>query len=250
MKYVLTVYLPGLIIGALSFYLAIKTGLWPVTIGLWVLISGLGIATGFHRVYSHRTHDVKPWLDNTLLALGTLGGQGSSVSWVAVHRGYHHRFSDTPKDLHSPSNGIWSALVGWYWRMTPDTINHKYAVELLRRPNHVWVHKHYMHIMWTVMAATFFLPLGWLWWSALFLSLVQDNAVNLFCHLRWAGYRNFDTKDNSVNVPYLGFLGWGQGWHNNHHEHPSKFLFGVKWWEVDPCALFLPLLSLGSKAQR
>jgi stearoyl-CoA desaturase (delta-9 desaturase) len=71
--------------------------------------------------------------------------------------------------------------------------------------------------------------------------------VNLFCHLPGAGYRNFETTDQSVNVPILGYLGWGQGWHNNHHAHASKFDFGRavsgKKWEYDPCMLFVPFIA-------
>jgi fatty-acid desaturase len=44
----------------------------------------------------------------------------------------------------------------------------------------------------------------------------------------------------------MGLLTWGQGWHNNHHYAPGNYDFGSgtsgKWWEFDPCKLFLPLL--------
>lgn len=246
MKYVLTVYLPGLILGSFATHLALQQGTWPVVLILWLMISGLGIAAGYHRVYSHKTHELKPWLDNLILVLGALGGQGSSISWVAVHRGYHHKHSDTERDLHSPHNGIMNALIGWYWKLRPETINNKYAIDLLRRPNHVWFHRNYLRILVSLIILATIIPYGYIYLSALFLSLCQDNLVNLLCHLRPAGYRNFDTKDNSVNVPFLGYFGFGQGWHNNHHNNPSAYNFGVKWWEVDLSRIFLPLLRLGS----
>src|SRR6185312_2400161 len=87
--------------------------LWTTFVG-WCLISGLGVAVGYHRVFSHRTHALPTWKENILLFLGTLSGQGSSITWTAIHRGYHHPWSDTPKDMHSPVvYGMWHALFGW-----------------------------------------------------------------------------------------------------------------------------------------
>jgi stearoyl-CoA desaturase (delta-9 desaturase) len=253
MKYVLGVYLPGLFLGAASLWYTLSHGLWLYVLLGWVLVSGLGIAVGFHRVYSHKTHDLKPWLDALILFLGTLGGQGSSISWVAVHRGYHHRHSDTEKDLHSPVHGFWHSIIGWYWKLTPDTINHKYAVDLLRKPLHVDVHKHYIYILWawagvlTVVSIVKGWPLIQVYLAVLFLSLLQDNLVNSLCHQPKLGYRNFKLKDNSTNFWPLGYFGWGQGWHENHHAKPANFSFKHRWWEFDPCVLFLPLLRIGSR---
>lgn len=252
MNYVLQVYLPGLVLGLYFLIQSFKGGYWPFVLLGWVLISGLGVAVGFHRVFSHKTHRPKKWLDFLLLVLGSLGGQGSSISWVAVHRGYHHRFSDTEKDLHSPTHGYLSAALGWYWRLTPETINHKYAVELLRLKTHVFVHKHYIRLLHIWVAALLVLsvwsglPLVDIYLATLFISLVQDNAVNTLCHSPSLGYRNFSLKDNSNNFWILGYLGWGQGFHENHHAFPAKYNFGYRWWEFDPSVIFLPLLWLGS----
>jgi stearoyl-CoA desaturase (delta-9 desaturase) len=80
------------------------------------------------------------------------------------------------------------------------------------------------------------------------LCLLQDNLVNVFGHKRAIiGYRNFNTQDNSHNNILLGYLGWGQGWHNNHHHDPSSYDFGSsvsgRWYEFDPCKIFLPFLN-------
>lgn len=250
MNYVLKIYLPGFILGAISLWFSITNGLWPFVLIAWSLISGLGIAVGYHRVFSHKTHKPKKWLDNLLLVLGALGGQGSSISWVAVHRGYHHRFSDTKKDLHSPvAHGLFHAFIGWYWKITEATINHKFAVDLLRRPNHVFVHKHYIKIIYA--SAALMALISWnllvVYVAALFISLLQDNLVNVLCHNKKIGYQTFNTGDSSNNFWLLGYFGWGQGWHNNHHFMPGSFNFGTKWWEFDPCVLWLPLLKVGSE---
>jgi len=215
----------------------------------WILMSGLGIAVGFHRIYSHRCYELKPWLDAIILFCGTLACQSSSITWVATHIGYHHPFSDTDKDPHTPLKGKWYSFIGWTFFVN-EGINHKYAVKLIRKPLHVYFHKHYFKLLWA-----FIIVLGLISWKALLfgysiaalISMLQDHSVNVFGHLPALGYRNFETNDRSTNFIPLGYLGWGQGWHNNHHQYPSRFDFGVKWWEWDACKIFKPLLNLGSK---
>ena len=57
------------------------------------------------------------------------------------------------------------------------------------------------------------------------------SAINTVNHL--SGYRNFETTDQSKNNFILGYLAWGEGWHNNHHHNQKKFHFQCKWWEFD-----------------
>lgn len=227
--------------------------LW-ITLVMWILISGLGIAVGYHRIFSHRTHTLKTWQENIILFLAVFAGQGSPIFWVAVHRGYHHPHSDTDRDIHSPvAHGRWHAFLGWLIKNTEanNQVNVKYAVDLLRKPNFVFFHRHYMKIIWLVPLlvalvdwhlafAAFFIPGG--------IALLQDNGVNVYGHTpTFFTYRNFDTNDRSVNNVWFGLLGWGQGWHNNHHRYPGNFDFGSgtsgKWWEFDPCRIFLPILG-------
>jgi fatty-acid desaturase len=122
---------------------------------------------------------------------------------------------------------------------------------LLRKPNHVWFHKHHLKVLWLapLLVAIFdwqFALTGF--WLVTMIGVIQDNTINVLGHLPgFIGYRNFDTDDNSQNNFILGYLGWGQGWHNNHHWSPASYDFGSgvsgKWWEWDPCKIFLPLLG-------
>ncbi len=239
----------------LSLYFLIRDAdyLWLIlTFFVWVLVSGLGIGCGFHRIYSHRcATNVQPWLDNILLFLGTLALQGSSITWVAVHRGYHHPHSDRYGDLHSPTHGIFHSILGWYFTTDPRTINNIYAQDLVRKRNHVFFHRHYVAILWLlgislalidtkVFLYGFCLPAT--------ISFFQDNLVNWFCHdPRFGGYALFQTKDNSRNHPILSWFTFGLALHNNHHRFPGRFNFDSLNNEFDPAILFKPLLQLGCK---
>ncbi len=250
-------FVPACVFGLITVCL-LCVGIIPLhylayTFVMWVLVCGLGIAVGYHRVFSHRTHSLPQWRENIILFFATFAGQGASLFWVALHRGYHHPHSDTARDLHSPvAHGKFESFIGWQRRLTEETntVNMKYAVDLLRKKNHVWFHKHYLRILWGVPA----LVAVFNWQFALtafclvtFIGSMQDNLVNVYGHVAgWFGYRNFETSDQSQNNILLGYFAWGQGWHNNHHHAPRSYDFGTgvsgKWWEWDPCKIFLPFL--------
>ncbi len=215
---------------------------------MWILISGVGVACGYHRIFSHKCFVLPRWKENIVLFLGALAGQGSSITWTAIHRGYHHRRTDTIEDIHSPVHKgiLWSFLL-WTNSITEESniINMKYAIDLLRKPNHIWFHKNHFYILWAPLLLVSLVD--WKLSLCCFalptcISLFQDNLTNVLGHKKvFIGYKNFDTPDSSQNNVLLGYLGWGQGWHNNHHHLPSSFDFGKgvsgKWWELDPCRL-------------
>jgi stearoyl-CoA desaturase (delta-9 desaturase) len=256
-EYPLLIVLPMIVLGTLGILTMVLTSSYwwlLLTFVFWVLMSGLGISVGFHRIYSHQCYDVKPWLDNLILFLGTIACQYSSLNWVAVHMGYHHRYSDTDKDPHTPTKGFWNAFLGWTTKIGPETISYRYAVKLIRKPNHVFFHKYYFRIVWG-FAVAFIILFGlkaflFGYCIAAMISILQDNLVNVLGHSPKLGYRNFETKDFSSNFLPLGYFGWGQGWHNNHHQYPDRFNFGIKWWEFDPCRIFIPFLKFGSYDNR
>lgn len=242
----LTIFL--LLIGTINAYYLISTFI------MWVLVSGLGIAVGYHRVFSHKTYTLPTWKENILLFLAAFAAQGASVFWVALHRGYHHSHTDKERDLHSPTiHGILHSFVGWQYQVTESSqpVHIKYAVDLLRKPNHLWFHRHQLKVLWGVplLVAIFNWQLALTAFCLVsFIGVMQDNLVNVFGHLKGIiGYRNYSTDDNSHNNLILGYLAWGQGWHNNHHHAPASYDFGKgisnKWWEWDPCNIFKPFLK-------
>jgi fatty-acid desaturase len=223
--------------------------LWATLVG-WILISGFGIAIGFHRLISHSSFETYPVIRNILAYLGTMGAQGSPVFWASLHNGLHHPFSDTEKDLHSPIHGKFNAYIGWQINLRPELVPFRVGARLIREPFLKFLHKNYNSVFWgsVVLMALISWPL------ALFglllpacISTHQENLIDLFCHLPSAGYRNHSTKDRSVNVYLLGYFAFGQGWHNNHHARPNHYNFGGdRWWEFDICSVLVPLIAVKS----
>jgi sn-1 stearoyl-lipid 9-desaturase len=194
----------------------------------WIIIEGIGVAVVLHRYVSHRAFVERPGLKPVLLWISCLSLQGSPLGWAAVHRGSHHRYTDTEKDAHTPLKGVWYS---WHmWLHDWDRyFNPKYAVDLIRDPMHIFFAKHYV----TIILITY-LVVGLLSWQVLLwgfmvpaaISLYMESNINVFCHSKNIGYRNFETKDHSQNVPLLAWVTWGQGWHNNHHAQSSSYDFG------------------------
>jgi stearoyl-CoA desaturase (delta-9 desaturase) len=56
-------------------------------------------------------------------------------------------------------------------------------------------------------------------------------AVNSVTHV-W-GSRRFKTRDDSTNNWLVAAFSFGEGWHNNHHAHPTSARHGLAWYEFD-----------------
>jgi stearoyl-CoA desaturase (delta-9 desaturase) len=67
-------------------------------------------------------------------------------------------------------------------------------------------------------------------------------SVNSVGHL-W-GYRNYQTRDDSVNNFLVALFAHGEGWHNNHHAEQRAAAHGHKWWEIDPTWTTIRLLEM------
>ena len=47
------------------------------------------------------------------------------------------------------------------------------------------------------------------------------------------GKRDYQTNDKSTNNLVCALLGFGEGWHNNHHAFPTSARHGLRWWQID-----------------
>ena len=73
-------------------------------------------------------------------------------------------------------------------------------------------------------------------------------SINSICHL-W-GSQPFRTGDHSRNNFVFGALGFGEGWHNNHHAFPTSARFGLRWWQIDLGYWFICVLARLGLASR
>ena len=227
-------------------------------------VSGHGLTAGFHRMLTHRSFKAARWVKITLAVAGSLGMEGSVISWVANHR-RHHAYTDTKGDPHSPyeygegtGNQIRGALhadTGWLFQ-AQQTDEERWAPDLVRDRDLVAISRLFpllgvvslglpMLIGWA-LTRTWQGALGGLIWGGLVRVFVLHHAtfsVNSACHM-W-GRRPFTTRveDRATNFAPMALLAMGENWHNLHHSCPTLARHGVDRHQLDSTARLIWILQ-------
>jgi fatty-acid desaturase len=229
-----------------AFFTFTWTNLITAAVLYWIA-GGWGISMGYHRLHTHRGFKTYKPLEYFLAVCGTLTLEGGPIFWVATHR-LHHQYSDETEDPHTPRvSGFW-AHMGWILfgdAHHNDTARMgRYAPDLVKDPFYRWLTT-YHWVPLTTLGFTLLAIGGWglVNW-AIFLRVVAGLhatwLVNSATHL-W-GRRRFATKDDSRNTWWVALLTFGEGWHNNHHAHPTSARHGLAWYEFDPTWIALKVL--------
>jgi fatty-acid desaturase len=218
-----------------------------VAIFLYWLATGLGISLGYHRLHTHRSYKVPLGLEYFFAFCGALTLEGGPISWVATHR-IHHQSSDRPGDPHTPRDGGWWAHMGWL--LFGETMHNNtramatYAPDLAKHRFYVWLNN-YHWVPSIVLGVVLYAFGGWpmlLWGGCLRIvfALHATWLVNSATHM-W-GKRRFNTRDDSRNNWWVALITFGEGWHNNHHAHPTSARHGLTWYEFDPSWVLIRFL--------
>ena len=203
----------------------------------WIAI-GFGIGMGYHRLHTHRSYKVPKFIEYFFAVCGTLTLEGGPIFWVATHR-VHHQNSDQAGDPHSPREGAFWAHAGWILfgeaKHNNTAMMARYAPDLARDPFYRWLNTyHYLPVTVLGLALLAYGGIPLVLW-AIFLRVTVGLhftwLVNSATHL-WGG-RRFDTRDDSRNSWWVAILTFGEGWHNNHHAHPTSARHGLAWYELD-----------------
>ena len=131
------------------------------------------------------------------------------------------------------------AHVGWLLvgesKHNDTALMSKYAPDLAKDGFYVWLNNY--HWVPTMVLALLLLALGgvpFLLWGIcvrIVVGLHSTWLVNSATHM-W-GSRRFPTRDDSRNNWWVALLTSGEGWHNNHHAHPTSARHGLAWYEFD-----------------
>ena len=228
--------------------LAVFTGITARAVGLAVVLYVVRvffITAGYHRYFAHRSFRVGR-ATQLVLAVGGLTAAQKGPLWWAAHHRDHHRYADTDRDPHSPTNGFWWSHMGWILSGRYGATNHDRIEDFGRFPELRWLDRHDWLGPWALGVASFLFA-GWpglvvgffgstvVLWHATF-------AVNSFAHV--FGRRRYATLDTSRNSLVVAVLTLGEGWHNNHHHYPTAARQGFRWWEVDVSYYVLRLLAV------
>ncbi|XP_050371510.1 palmitoyl-monogalactosyldiacylglycerol delta-7 desaturase, chloroplastic-like [Argentina anserina] len=227
-------------------------GAFSLFVALYFL-TGLGITLGYHRNLAHRSLKLQKWLEYFFAYCGVLTLQGSPIEWVSTHR-YHHQYTDTKKDPHSPIKGLWFSHIGWIFnhrlRFESYSMRLKNADDLRRQAYYRFIHRTYL--LHPVALGVLFYALGglpYLVWGTGVRTVVGFHvtfSVNSVGHI-W-GKRVWDTGDLSRNNWLLALPTLGEGWHNNHHAFDYSARQGLEWWQIDLTWYFIRFLQVAGLA--
>lgn len=204
----------------------------------WWFAGSLGIGLGYHRLLTHRGFKTPKWFEYFLTFCGTLALQSGAISWVTTHR-LHHAFTETDKDPHSPTKGLYWAHIGWIFQGTAQNQTEatmtRYAPDMMKDPVHRFMNKYYW-VSPIIASVILFAIGGWTMviWGTFLRTVFGWHAtwlVNSATHT-W-GTRRFDSRDTSTNNGWIAAITWGEGWHNNHHTYPRSARHGLTWKEID-----------------
>ena len=209
-----------------------------VAVFMWWVAGSLGIGIGYHRLLTHRGFKTPKWVEYFLTICGTLAFEGGPIAWVATHR-IHHMYTEREGDPHSPRDGFWWSHMGWILNghsLHRDIeITARHAADLSRDAFHIWLSR--WHFLPPAIAAVLLYLLGgweFVLWGVFIRIVFSWHAtwfVNSASHY-WGG-RRFNTRDDSRNNWWVALMTFGEGWHNNHHAHPSAARHGLTWYEID-----------------
>jgi len=206
------------------------------------------VTAGYHRYFAHRSFKTSRAFQ-FLLALGAQSAAQRGVLWWAGHHRWHHKYSDTKDDVHSPGRrGFWYSHMGWVVGKDWDRTDPKLVSDLSKYPELRFLDRDIINMLPTVALALAFLLIGgahglvWGFFVSTVLLWHGSFAINSLSHM--FGKRRYETSDDSRNSMILALLTNGEGWHNNHHHYQSSANQGFRWWEIDMTFYGLKLLSM------
>jgi len=217
-------------------------------------ITGLGVTLGYHRLFTHSSYQAAAPVRALLGVMAGMAVQGPLLWWVATHR-RHHQHSDRELDPHSPHaavpegagflgkvKGFMHAHMGWLFREHESDVA-RYAPDLAADPLLRVISN--LFPLWVALGIALPAAVGWmidggygallgfLWGGLARIALLHHVtwSINSVCHV-W-GAKPFRSGDESRNNVVMGLLGFGEGWHNNHHAFPTSARHGLRWWQFD-----------------
>jgi len=213
---------------------------------LSILILCGGHSLGMHRKLIHDSFECPLWLARFGAYLGTLVGLGGPFTMIRAHdmRDWAQRQTDCHPffSQHSSLARDWLYQMHLQLKLThgPDM---NFPKKLTDDPVMIFLQRS-VWLQQIPLAIILFFAGGWGWvaWGIsgrIVISITGHWLVGWFAHNH--GPRDWHISGHATqgyNVPgpfaLLGFITFGECWHNNHHAFPESANLGLKRGQVDP----------------
>lgn len=213
---------------------------------VFIALSGLtlclGHSLGMHRKLIHHSFEAPRWLERLLVYLGTLVGLGGPFTMM-----YSHDIRDWAQrspDCHDFLSHRRDILTDFWWQLHCKL--HLEQAPEFTFPSKLQDDGFYRWLQATSMLQQ--LPLclllyslggwGWLAWGVcgrVSVSIFGHWLIGYFAHNQ--GERDWfldGASTQGYNLPYLGWITFGECWHNNHHAFPGSAKLGLTAGQFDP----------------
>ena len=215
---------------------------------------GLSITVGYHRLFSHRSHDASWPLVLFYSFFGAGAFQNSIIEWCSDHRN-HHKSTDSDQDPYSASRGFWHSHMGWIM-IEEDTFKNDFAnvKDLAASKIISWQHRNIFLIgafSGIILPAFIGFLIGgiatavgcFVWGGLVRLVFVHHGTflINSAAHI-W-GTQPYSEENSSKDSFWLAFLTFGEGYHNFHHTFQADYRNGHKWYHFDPSKWWIGMFT-------
>ena len=212
-----------------------------LSIGITFITVGIGHSIGLHRGIIHKSYTTSSIFRNISLYCFVFTGLGSPLSWLKQHyyRDYWQNRNDCPRYFqyqHSLFTDFWWNL---HLQFSPKDISiYNIPKKDTKDPLILWLHKTW-HLYYLGFMLLLYLVFDFN--TMLVITCLRTSLIILgHWYIGYAshkyGYSRYKIKnadESGYNDMLLGLISFGEGFHNNHHSHPSSAKFSMKWYEID-----------------
>ena len=200
----------------------------------------IGVSTGLHRYFTHKAFNTSTFWESIMLWISVPSTLGTPITWIGTHR-LHHAHSDTNKDPHSPR---FLGLFKTYFHIwNKITIPSAVVSDIIKNKTAKFIHNNYLKILFAYIFLLYIIDpmIGILVYSIPAVLMFHATGItNALGHQ--FGYKNVDTRDNSVNSKFIALITGGEGLHNNHHAQPNHPSFSTSKYEFDISWHFIKMI--------
>ncbi len=220
---------------------------------VYAVFCELSITAGYHRLFSHQTYKAHWSVRAFFLIFGACALQGSAICWSIDHRIHHRNVDDNEKDPYSINRGFWWAHMGWLLYKTDEQLKEDVSCQdLLADPLVTFQYKYWVGI---ALLIGFLLPgiiagygwhdfIGGVLVAGIVRTVVNHHStflINSLSHI--SGSQTYSDTHSARDNWFTAFLTFGEGFHNFHHEFPSDYRNGVRFYHFDPTKWLINGLS-------
>lgn len=221
-----------------------KTLTWHAYLlsALLTLISvGIGHSVGLHRGIIHKSYTPKKWFRNFSIFCAVLTGLGNPINWLKQH--YYRDYWQNRKDCPRYFRYQHSLITDYWWNLHLSFKPNNSKIYNIPKAdlddpallffNNTW---HLTYIGVFLLIVYFFN-----WNTALFAMCLRTVIITLghwfigyASHTHgYASHKIKNADESGYNNLLLGYLSFGEGFHNNHHTYPTSAKFSSAWYEID-----------------